>query len=116
MRIDELLSQTNEITPEKYSTLKAQKVFLIEYREQSGWDFSDLETLTEAQARRYLDLFHRLQAFENENNIRKPIREVIISHNQEPAWPKELQRYKTPFIFEAYLMHKFNLQSRSYAN
>ena len=100
------------MTPEKYSSLKAQKVFSVEYHKAIGWDFSELDELTENQAKRFLELLYQLQKFEDDNNIRKPVREVVFLHNKgNPEWPEELRGYDTEFLFEAYLRNKFNLEN-----
>jgi hypothetical protein len=113
MRLDELLSKRkNKITPEQYEQLKTQKVFLFNYDHREVWDFGELEDLTEPQARALLNRFWRALKYEKENNVKHPIREIFVIHDghTDPEWPELLQGLQTEYLFEAFLMNKFDIQ------
>jgi|GEM_PF-2105785 len=112
MRLDEFLAKRkNEVTEAQYERLKNQQVFIIEYSDESGWNFDELDQLEEGQARRLVRGYHKARKYEAKNMIPPPIQEVIvnISEKMDPEWPEELQDYDTLNISSAYLQHKFNI-------
>lgn len=114
MRLDELLRKRREnVTQDQYQRLRLQEVFVIEYSD-TGWNFGELEQLSEAQARRLLKRYQKARKYESENKTASPIREIIVNlaaETEEPEWPEELQGYHTPYLFEAFLRQKFGIEN-----
>lgn len=113
MRLDELLAKRkNEISKEQYNRLKNQRVFIFNYDHEEVWDFGELEDFTEAQARALLRRFWKALQYEKENNVDPPIREIFVVHDgyTEPKWPELLKGMQTEYLFEAFLMQKFDFE------
>ncbi|MFH5884083.1 hypothetical protein ACG2F4_07210 [Halalkalibaculum sp. DA3122] len=115
MRLDKLIKKlSSEVTEEQYNRIKNHQIFTIEYSDEEGWDFGELDQLSEPQAKRLLQVFERVKQYEKENHIEPQIHSVIVNlaaENREPEWPEELQGDDTPYLFEAFLRQKFGIKN-----
>ena len=115
MRLTDLLHNDRAITKQQYDKLLSQGVKSVMCG-RDGWDFSSVNDMDEAEARKWLHNTRLKRTYERMNGI-KPLITVFVVHvvrskdDQQPDWPKELKPYqdKTDNILEAYFCNKFNL-------
>lgn len=82
---------------------------------ESGWDTSNLDELSEAEAREILNAHWQMEVYEQAQGIKPAIRGFSV-HVQDspdepkPEWPDRLKKYDTELFPEAYLMDKFDIE------
>lgn len=116
MRLDEYLQNSKRsMSKAQYERMKRLVFPTVYCEKKEGWDTSDLDKLSEDEARQILKAHWQMQAYENEHGIEPHLRGFVIhvyydsADEPHPEWPESLKQYNTDMFPEAYLMEKFNI-------
>lgn len=121
MRLDQLIQnhQSSTITAARYERLKAKGMLpIVMHVSEEGWDTSNLDNISESEAKEMISACWKMQQYERSNGIEPHVKGFVVNvvaastdHEEgtSPVWPEELQQYDTDHFAVAYLCHKFDL-------